>query len=223
MVSAELTRFFLLSRAGGKSKDLGSQGSSKLQGQVAELANTDDAHSTGRTREAGQRRVDRYPGTKQRSRSRGIKRIWNRNSKPVIHRQKLSEAPIAGYRRGPQAGTQIRQAFLAPFTLVAGATLKTHCHPLPNREGPNLVAHGCDRSHDFVARHKWVCRNSEIVIDQVDVDVAHSAMSDLHLNIGSPWRFQLVFPAPERLPRAKSGKGADWRRNWSKDTGVIDN
>ena len=100
----------------------------------------------------------------------------------MIHPEALRKPAVSRQGGGLEPGAKVLEALSAPFTLVACAALPTYSDPLADREAACRIAHCSDRSDELVARHERVGRDSKVVIDQVDVGVANSAVSDRYLD-----------------------------------------
>jgi hypothetical protein len=71
---------------------------------------------------------------------------------------------------------------LAPFTLITRATLKAHTDTLANCEVSRCRAYGGNRADHLMAGHERECLHPQLVIDQVQIRVADSAMSYGYVN-----------------------------------------
>jgi hypothetical protein len=77
-------------------------------------------------------------------------------------------------------------ALPAPLANTAAIRLPADADTLANLAIAHVRADRRDRSHNLVARDKWVFADAPVVIDQVDVGVAHSAVGDLYVNLIRP-------------------------------------
>ncbi len=200
-VGAQLQRIVALVRRMAEHAHVRAHGLGQLHAHVPEPAQADHAHpAVGPDVEAAQWRIGGDAGAQQRGGAGRVQVFGHAQQVVLVHHD---AGGIAAVGRAPAiqldavafvtvvgeacaCGAELFLARTAGLALTAGIDEATHADPVavfPARDPAPERRHLAD---DLVARHQWENRVSPLVAYLMQVRVAHTAVTDVDLDVMRP-------------------------------------
>src|SRR6185437_11578224 len=186
-VCAEREGFGFLVLGGGEGDDLGAEGARELDGEMAEAADADDADARGGAGAVvAERSVDGDAGAEKWGGGDAVESVRDRDDEAAVNADGRGETTVAADAGGLRLGAEMLLAGAAPFADAAGVCLPADADPLAYRGAVDVGADGGDGANDLVAGDERVAADAPVVVDEVDVGVADTAVLDADLDVVRP-------------------------------------
>jgi hypothetical protein len=182
----------------------------ELQGQVSESADANDAYMMMWPHAvAPHRRVHRNACAQERCCARRTERLRNREGKTTVSANEIGESTMPPDTREHLAPAEILVAVQTPLTAQAAARLPPDAYSFTNVELLNGLSSGGHRADDFVSWHEGVMRDTPVVIDEVNVAVADTAVAHFDIDVVRAQFVKLIVEWLQRSPWRSCSKCVD--------------
>src|ERR1035438_851982 len=177
VVRAECASFLFFAARSGEGRDFRAEYASKLDGNVSQSADSNNADPRRRVDAMDAKRiVDRDAAAEQWRRLFAVKAVGNGNYEACNGTNAFGVTAVAMNTCSFGIGAKVLQAPHAPFALTAGIRLPPKTDSLAYLERSCLTAHGSNSPDNLVARNERKMADAPIVGDKVKIAVADATV-----------------------------------------------
>ena len=151
------------------------------------MAQTADADHTDTRRRPGavvaQRAIHRDAAAKEGGDALAVQRFGDGDGEAGVHADGAGVAAMTADAGGLRLGTEMVFACAAPLADAAGVGLPADTDALAGLPVENGLAHRGDGADDLMTWDERVMAHAPVVVDQVHVGAAHTAVGNLDFNL----------------------------------------